>query len=55
MVSEMGLLGSPSTTSYRLLIATIGLSLTVSQCSGCYRQTGRQMEGIGMAIGGSMH
>jgi len=29
MESEMGALSSPSTTSYRLPMATIGLSLTV--------------------------
>ena len=44
MESEMGFLGSPSTTSYRLPIVTIGLSLTVFAVLRVF-QTDRQTDG----------
>ena len=47
---------SPGTTSYRLPIVTIGLSLTVFAVLRMFqtgRQTDRQTDGIGLAIGGT--
>ena len=41
----MGSIGSPVVTSYRLPIVTIGLSLTVSQCSDLLRQTHGRTDG----------
>jgi len=49
MESEMGPLSSQDTTSYRLLIVTIGLSLTAPDVPD------RQSDGIGLAKGGTMH
>jgi len=54
MGSEMDPLSSPGTTSYRLRIVTIGLSLTVFAVSGCFSQTDRQTDGFCLAIGGTM-
>jgi len=49
---EMGPLSSPGTTSYRFPIVTIGLSLTVLQCSRCSRRTDRETVRIGLADAG---
>jgi len=47
-------LSSPGSTSYRLPIVSIGLSLTVFAVLRIF-QTDRRMDGIGLAIGGTMH
>jgi len=48
----MGPLSSPGTTSYRLPIVTIGLSLAVFAELRMF-QTDRRTDGIGLAIGGT--
>jgi len=51
-VIDIGPLSSSGTTSYRLPIVTIGLSLTVFAVLRMF-QTDRQTDGIGLAIGGT--
>jgi len=53
MGSEMGPLSSSDTTSYRLSIITLGLSLTVFAVLRMF-QTDGQMDGIGLAKGGTI-
>jgi len=50
MGSEMGPLSSRGTTSFRLPIVTIGLSLTVFAVFRVF-QTDRRTDGIGLAKG----
>jgi len=51
METEMGPLSSPGTTSYRLPIVTIGLSLTVYAVLRMFQTDGR----ISLAVGGVGH
>jgi len=55
---ESSPLSSPGTTSYRLPIVTIGLSLTVFAMLRMFQADGwtdGQTDGIGLAKGGTMH
>jgi len=63
MGSKMRTISSPDTTFYRLVVVTIGLSLTVFAVlrspdvpdGQTDRQTDGRTDGIGLAIGGTTH
>ena len=57
MGSEMGPMSGPGTTSYRLPIVTIGLSIIVFALRSALHvlETDGQTDGIGLRIDGTMH